>query len=78
MSVEEQRNRDLFLKVCFMYFLVNILKSLGIEEEIEDIKPTENILVKNLKKYGLLDNFYDFKVITTSGKIIIFEFKKGI
>ena len=78
MSVEEQRNRDLFLKVCFMYFLVNILKSLGIEEEIEDIKPTENILVKNLKKYGLLDNFYDFKVITTSGKSIIFEFKKGI
>jgi len=43
MSIETQKNRDLFLKLCFMYFLNNVLTVLGIDEEIEDILPTELI-----------------------------------
>lgn len=77
MAVEHQRNRDLLVKICFMYFLVNILKALGINEEIEDILPTEKITFENVKKPKLFDNFMDFRVLTKSGKIIIFEFKKN-
>ena len=36
MSIETTKNRDIFVKFCFMYFLVHILKVLGIDEEIEE------------------------------------------
>ncbi len=32
MAIEQQRNRDLLLKIGFMYFLVHILNALGIDE----------------------------------------------
>ena len=32
--------------------------------------------LKNIAE--IFDNFMDFKILTESGKIIIFEFKKGI
>ncbi len=76
MTLETQRNRDLLFKICFMYFLKHILRALGIDEEIKDILPTEKIIFENNKKPKIFDNFMDFRVLTKSGKIIIFEFKK--
>lgn len=78
MSIETQKNRDLFLKLCFMYFLNNVLTVLGIDEEIEDILPTELITMNKNGKLRIFDDLNDFRVLTKSGKIIIFEFKKNI
>ena len=77
MSIEENKNRDLFFKFCFMYFLAHILKILEIDEEIEDNLPTETLTFKKAKRPKIFDNFLDFQVITKSGKILIFEFKKN-
>lgn len=41
MGIENIKNRNLFLKICFMNFLTHILKILGIDEEIEEVMPTE-------------------------------------
>ena len=49
MTIENQKNRDLFLKMCFMYFLKHILNVLGIDEEIEDILPNESITLQEWK-----------------------------
>lgn len=78
MSVETKRNRDLFVKICFMYFLNHILNVLGIDEEIKDIQPTEYITVDKNEDFKILDNLLDFVALTKSGKIIIFEFKKNM
>lgn len=77
MTVETQRNRDLLVKICFMYFLRHILRALSIDEEITDILPTEKIRFENIREPKIFDHFLDFKVLTKSGKIIIFEFKKN-
>lgn len=71
-----KNNRDKFLKFSFMYFLVHILKVLGINEEIEEIMPTEMITFKKIGKQKIFDSFLDFHVVTKSGKILILEFKK--
>lgn len=71
-----KNNRDKFLKFSFMYFLVHILKVLGIDEEIEEIMPTEMITFKKIGKQKIFDSFLDFHVVTKSGKILILEFKK--
>ena len=78
MSIETQKNRDLFLKLCFMYFLNNVLTVLGIDEEIEDILPTELITMNKNGKLRIFDDLNDFRLLTKWGKIIIFEFKKNI
>lgn len=77
MSIEDQKNRDLFIKICFMYFLNHILKVLGIDEEIIDILPTELISWTKKDVFKIFDDLHDFRVLTKSGKIIIFEFKKN-
>ena len=77
MSIENHKNRDLFLKICFIYFLNHILKVLEINEEIEDIIPVEYIGFENTDKFKILNHLLDFVVLTKSGKIIIFEFKKN-
>ena len=77
MSENIKNNRDRFLKFCFMYFLEHILKVLGIDEEIEDIMPSEHITFKKIGKRKIFDSFLDFHVVTKSGKILIFEFKKN-
>ena len=77
MSVETVKNRDVFLKFCFMHFLIHILKVLGIDEEITEILSIEEITFEKLPKIKIFDNFLDFQVLTKSGKIMIFEFKKG-
>lgn len=76
-AIENEKNRDIFLKFCFMYFLNHILRVLGINETIVDIPSTEMITFKKNGKPELFDNFLDFKAITKSGKILIFEFKKN-
>ena len=76
MSSEQSRNRDLFLKFCFIYFLKHILIVLGITEEIVDVLPGEEINFKLLSKQKVFNSFLDFRVLTKSGKILIFEFKK--
>ena len=76
-SIETVKNRDVFLKFCFMNFLIHILNVLGIDEEITEILSTEEITFEKLPKIKLFDNFLDFQVLTKSGKIMIFEFKKG-
>lgn len=76
-SIENQKNRDLFLKLCFMYFLNHILKVLGIDEEIVDVLPTELITWTKNDMLKIFDDLHDFRVLTQSGKIIIFEFKKN-
>ena len=78
MSAETTRNRDLFIKICFMYFLNHILKVLKIDEEIDDIQPTEYITMDKKEGFKILDNLLDFVALTKSGKIIIFEFKKNM
>ncbi|WP_298521392.1 hypothetical protein [uncultured Methanobrevibacter sp.] len=78
MSIENVKNRDLFLKMCFMYFLAHILNVLGIKEEIDDVLPTELVTFKRIENFKIFDLLHDFKVITKSGKIIIFEFKKNM
>ena len=60
-----------------MYFLVHILKVLGIDEEIEEIMPTEKITFKKIGKQKIFENFLDFQALTKSGKILIFEVKKN-
>ena len=77
MGIENIKNRDLFLKICFMNFLTHILKILGIDEEIEEVMPTEIVDFEIKEKITIFDNLLDFKVLTKSGKIIIFEFKKN-
>ncbi|WP_295603197.1 Yae1 family protein [uncultured Methanobrevibacter sp.] len=77
MSIETTKNRDIFVKFCFMYFLVHILKVLGIDEEIEEIMPTEKITFKKTGKQKIFENFLDFQALTKSGKILIFEVKKN-
>ncbi|MBQ7927590.1 MAG: hypothetical protein IJ287_02425 [Methanobrevibacter sp.] len=78
MVIENQKNRDLFFKICFMHFLNHILKVLGIDEEIEDTIATEYISVEKKDPIRIFDRLLDFAAITKSGKIIIFEFKKDI
>ena len=68
MAIETQRNRDLIVKIYFIYFLTHILKALGINEEIKDILPTEKITFENIKKPKIFNHFLDFKVLTKSGK----------
>ena len=77
MTIETGKNRDMFLKFCFMYFLNHVLVVLGIDEEIIDMLPTEKITYKKTGKVKIFDNFFDFKALTKSGKIMIFEFKKN-
>lgn len=77
MVIENQKNRDLFLKLCFMHFLNHILKALGIDEEIEDTLNTEYISIERKDQIKIFDSLLDFAAITKSGKIIIFEFKKN-
>ncbi len=77
MSVEDVRNRDVFLKFCFMFFINHILVVLGIDEEVVDVLPSEIITFKKARSPKIFDNFLDFQVLTKSGKIMIFEFKKN-
>ena len=77
MAEKIKNNRDLFLKFSFMYFLAHILKVLGIDEEIEEIMPTEMISFKKIGRRKIFDSFLDFHVVTKSEKILIFEFKKN-
>ena len=78
LSIEDQKNRDLFLKICFMYFLIHILNVLDIKEEIDDVLPTELVSMNNDGEFKIFDDLHDFRVITKSGLIIIFEFKKNM
>lgn len=64
MSVESQRNRDLFVKICFIYFLNHVLKVLGIDEEVEDILPTELITWNRKEKLKIFDELHDFRAVT--------------
>lgn len=50
MPIEDKRNRDIFLKFCFMYFINHILLILGIDEVAVDILPTETITFKKIQK----------------------------
>ena len=77
MSIENVKNRDLLMKLCFMMFVNNVLKVFGINEEIEDILPTELISFNRNNGFKIFDDLHDFRAVTKSGKIIIFEFKKN-
>jgi hypothetical protein len=62
MSIENQKNRDLFLKVWIMFFLNHVLRALGIDEEIENVLPTEAIGFEKEGTFKIFDNLMDFKV----------------
>ena len=76
MMIEEIKNRDIFLKFSFMSFLNYMLLALGIDEEIIEIESTEQIYFKLSEMPRIFNRFLDFKAITQSGKILLFEFKK--
>ncbi|WP_458454713.1 hypothetical protein [Methanobrevibacter sp.] len=76
MVVEQTKNRDIFIKFSFMNFLNCMLMALGIDEEIIEIESTEQIYFKLTEMPKIFNRFLDFKAITKSGKILIFEFKK--
>ena len=61
-----------------MYFLIHILNVLDIKEEIDDVLPTELVSMNNDGEFKIFDDLHDFRVITKSGLIIIFEFKKNM
>ena len=77
MLLEESKNRDVFVKFIFMNFLNYVLLTLGIDEEIVEIESTENIYFKLSEMPRIFNRFLDFKAITKSGKILLFEFKKN-
>lgn len=76
MSVEETRSRDMFVKFSFMNFLNNMLIALDIDEEIVEIESIEQIYFKLREMPRIFNRFLDFKVITKSRKVLLFEFKK--
>ena len=76
MAAEHNTNRDLHFKVSFMYLVMFILEFFDIDEEIVEILPTEEITIKAGKKVSLFHDFNDMKLLTRSGKILLFEFKK--
>ena len=76
MAAEHNTNRDLHFKVSFMYLVMFILEFFDIDEEIVEILPTEEITIKTGKKVNLFHDFNDMKLLTRSGKILLFEFKK--
>ena len=55
---------------------MHILKIFGIDEKLKEILPTELITMQITDITEIFDNFMDIKILTESGKIIIFEFKK--
>ena len=77
MAIEETKNRDLFFKIVLYYYLIHILKVLGIKEELKEILSTEFITMKITSITEIFDNLMDLRILTVSGKIIIFEFKKN-
>lgn len=42
-----------------------------------DVLPIETIIFKKAQRAKIFDNFSDFQVLTKSGKVMIFEFKKN-
>ena len=60
-----------------MFFIIHLLRIMGIEEEIEDILPTEKISLYVDGKLRLFDDFLDFAFLTKTKKIIVVEFKKN-
>ena len=76
MTIEKTKNRDLLLKVAFMYFLSYILIILGIDEEIVELKPIEYVTMKKTNGLKIFNKFLDHCALTRSGKVILFEFKK--
>ena len=53
MALENIRNRDLFIKMWFMFYLKHVLNALEIDEEIKDILPTEKISFRNIEPLRL-------------------------
>ena len=77
MTIEKMENRDVFMKICVLFFLNHVLTILGIVEEIVDILPTEEIDFKRFGKNKVYKSILDFKALTKSDRILIFEFKKN-
>ena len=71
------RNRDFFIRVWFIFYLTNVLNALGIDEEVQDLLPTEKITFGSVEKQKIFDHFLDFRILTKSGKIAVYEFKKN-
>ena len=65
MPIENIKNRDIFLKFCFMYFLVHILKVLGIDEEIDEIVKKNE---PSLALYADNDGLYFYEEILKNCK----------
>ena len=71
------RNRDFFIRVWFIFYLTNVLNALGIDEEVQDMLPTEKITFGSVEKPKIFNHFLDFRILTKSGKIAVYEFKKN-
>ena len=69
MSIENYKNRDLLMKISFIYYLNHILKLFNINEEIDDSLPTESITLSRKEKLKVFDELHDFRATTKSGKI---------
>ena len=76
MTKDVKNNRDLFFKLSFMYFIMHIFRIFNIQEEIDEILPTEIITYEKKDKMKLIHNFFDYSVLTKTEKILLFEFKK--
>ena len=76
MAIEETKNRDLYMKLSFLYLINQILIILGLNEKIIDIDIVTELTNTIYGKPKIFENMPDLKAITESGKIIIFEFKK--
>ena len=78
MSDIETKNRNYYFEFMFKYYITFLLKIIGINEEVDKVLSTSLISIDRGKNPSLFHNIMDYPVLTKSGKILLFEFKKGI
>ena len=69
---------DLNFKVLFMFFVMSILELFGIDEEVDEILYNELITMEQGDILKIFHHLMDLPVLTKSGKILLFEFKKEL
>ena len=78
MSDIETKNRNYFFEFIFKCYITFLLKIIGINEEVDNVLSTSLISIDRGENPSLFHNIMDYPVLTKSGKILLFEFKKGI
>ena len=78
MSNIETKNRNYYFEFIFKCYITFLLKIIGINEEVDKVLSTSLISIDRGENPSLFHNIMDYPVLTKSGKILLFEFKKGV